>query len=210
MIRPKSLTTEELLVQVEASRRTERYGDMGAFANRLESMLGSDTSQAADVLRSKVTYELHMALFQQAQAKQAEARELLHDSLRLARQSAADALAAGDPVGALFAKANIGGHLMPALGDWQGGLATLPEVYEEAEALAVAATDDAARTRALRVAVNAYLLAINLLVEHDDNPHELEEVLSRLEVNQFYLDHKDDEWVAGPVAAARAFIERHT
>src|SRR3989344_2873979 len=95
---------QEFLSAIEKNRRTKDYGRMEDEADQLIDKLRGNDSSDAWAAHSKMTYELHMAAYQQAMA-------LLQKSLDLAEQSATEARKAGDAVGALFTQMNASGLL---------------------------------------------------------------------------------------------------
>ncbi|KKW40708.1 MAG: hypothetical protein UY91_C0036G0007 [Parcubacteria group bacterium GW2011_GWB1_55_9] len=162
------MNTNELLSTIEKARRAEDYKSMNVATETLNMRLEGDTSPDAWATRSKMTYELHMAAYQQAKSS-------LQKSLGLAEQSATEARKAGDVAGELFTQMNTGGLLLPALGKMQEAMALSKKVADEAEALATAATDETEKKRLLRIAANAYYHCIRMTMELHGDPR----VLSR-------------------------------
>ena len=190
---------ENLLTVIEKARRAENYTRMEVGVIELNEVLGTNDSPDALTARSKVTYELHMAAYQQAMA-------LLQKSLDLAEQSATEARKAGDAVGALFTQMNASGLLLPALGKRKESFELSQEVHAEAQSLVATATDDKTKGRANRVAVNALFHQIRMLMEDDDNPAEVKRLLGLVEANTLYqsLKGKPEGW--GSVEEIKAYI----
>ncbi len=136
----------KLLAQLEKARREENYLRMDLLVQHLYGGIG--TSEEWET-RSRISYELHMAAYQQAM-------NLLKESEKLAERSAEEARKAEDLIGILFAKMNIGGLIYPAMGKFEKSVALSKEVLHNANSLIDKATDDKTRSRALRVATNAF------------------------------------------------------
>jgi hypothetical protein len=70
---------EKLLKDIETYRRRKDYVAMNYLANQVVQFLRGDTSPEASSMRSRLSYEQHMAAFQQAevhlQAAKAHAEE---------------------------------------------------------------------------------------------------------------------------------------
>src|SRR3989344_4072350 len=147
---------ELILHAIELARRGKRYRVMRRLAAVLTADLAASTETSGRWrTQVKVSYELHMAAYQQAVgAKGDRKNSLLLRSWDYAEQSAREAEMAGDAVGALFAEMNISGLILTALGRWQEALERSSATSEKAEMIAAAAdTSDEDRRRALRVAV---------------------------------------------------------
>lgn len=178
-------TIERLLSTIEKARRAEEYGRMDAATNALVGELMGDDSLDAWATRSKMTYELHMAAYQQAMAS-------LQKSMDLANQSAEEARKAGDAVDALYAQMNISGLLLPALGRRKEGFELSQQVYQESQALSVVATDDKARDRADRVGTNALFHQIRMLMEDDGDSAEMKRLFGLATSTSFYRTHEPE------------------
>lgn len=201
-----ALKPEQLLPVLEACRRGGIYDLMNCSADMLRRKIEGN-EPAAWRQRSRVTYELHMACFQRAQqADGAHARKLLEESIFLAEQSAKEAEWAGDPCGRLFALMNISGLLLPKLGRWQEALSLSEQVGAEAERLAASMTDDEARNRPLRVAMNTYLHRLEMLIAHNGRSDDIRSLLGKLEANPVYQACKEHPDVRAAFEAARSYI----
>lgn len=186
-----------LITEVEKARRAEDYGTMHAAADVVLDILADDPSREAFKARAKISYELHMAAYQ---------RQLYRLSMGLAEQSANEAHQAGDTVGELFIKVNIGGLLLPAMGRWSEGIVmhrvTLGEV---SSLLPGASSEDTVRLH--RVAMNCYAQLIDLAVDHDGDPVEVGDWAGKLESNPFYVaNESQSEWGPARLKKARDFV----
>ena len=69
------MNTNELLSTIEKARRAEDYKSMNVATETLNMRLEGDTSPDAWATRSKMTYELHMAAYQQSKSSRNSRRQ---------------------------------------------------------------------------------------------------------------------------------------
>lgn len=193
-------TIEDLLSALEKARRAEDYARMEVEAAELNKKLAGSNLPEVWTVRAKMTYELHMAAYQQAMS-------LIQKSLQLAERSAMEARKAGDTVGALYAEMNISGLLYPALGKCEEGMALSSKVCREAEAFAAVALDEKAKTRALRVAMNSYFHRIKATVQHGGSPADVKRWLETVKTNSVYVALKNDVWAVAAVQEAEDYLK---
>lgn len=198
-----------LLILVEGARRDEEYDQMGRCVDQLLNELGDDTSPEAMRLRSKITYERHMAKFQQAVSFQARADQAFQESLELALLSDKEARESGDEVGALFAEMNISGLLLPALGGWRKGVVRSEKTCDRAEFIAAAkGTSEVDRKRAWQVAMNTYFHRIRMIMTFGRGGKGaqfwVKRWLEHVKKNPIYLANQDK--LRADVEAAEKFI----
>jgi hypothetical protein len=211
--RARELPAEELPGIVESFRRQEKYREMDFFAQILfeKTQTGPAPSPESLRLRSKLHYELSMAVYQHAmKGPDASAATQYKEAVTLARQSAEEAMAGGDPIGKLFALMNVSGLFLPKLRKWNQALEISAQIGADAAKLAQAATDDDSRNRAFRVLMNSLFHRINISVEFGGNAADVKVWLDELEPNPIYQASKEQEWAVRYVAAARAFIAEHS
>jgi hypothetical protein len=178
-----------LLSNIEQARRNEDYVEMERKVGVLQGMIVNNDSLPTREVLARLFYEQHMACYQRA-------KKLLHESMSLAEQSAEHARAVGDPVGALFAQANIGGLLLPALGKPYKGLDLSSEIYGEAVALAESAPNAESAARAHRVAVNCLLHQTGVLMAIEGEDLNVQKLFQLVEANPLYqeLKGKPEGW----------------
>ena len=174
---------------------------MEQSAEELLGMLDHVQLSHAWATRSKVTYERHMAAWQQF---------TVAESKRLALKSAKEARRAPDEVGALFAETNIGGLILPAEGHWQDGLKLLAETAAKAEFIRdnglVADVE-----RANRVLMNCDVFTIQNSIKFGcPYPYAIEALLKRLEKNPVFEKYKEKEWAVKLFQEANAYIKFYT
>jgi len=204
----EDLTVGELLAIVATFRRSETYEEMHRFAGVLYRKIASGEEPAVWNMRSKLSYELHMAAYQQAGKANTPAsrNRLLQRSMSFARKSASEAEKAGDAAGKLHALMNISGLLYPALGKFVEGAALSKEVCDQAEELSQKTTDADARDRVLRIAMNTYFHRIGIAVKNAGNVNDVQRLLTRLDANSIYRACNDQEWARKAVEEAREYI----
>ena len=189
--------SEAALKAIETTRRGCDYYAMQKAVDTLLARIVHDTSEAAFRIRAKVNYERHMAAWQQGH---------INDSMNLAVLSKEAAIKGNDAIGVLFAEMNIGGHLLPALGEWQEGLYLLAGVCNSANAILAQEATPEARLRAQRVAMNGYALRIRIAIENTEFWLAVEEWLGELRKNPVFLSYKGEEWADTLVRDAEAFV----
>ena len=196
----------DLLADLEKARRRGDYSEMQVAADNATVLLVDDTSSEAFKARAKISYELHMGAYQQGKF------EL---SLQLAEKSVDEAQKAGDAVGVLFTKMNIGGLLLPAMGKWRDGVNMHQQTLAEVERLLPAAPkEDVPRLQ--RVAMNCYCHNIRHSVANasSDVDH-IAEWRDKLVLNPIFIDNhlSDDPREPGPakdLQDGRNYITRHS
>ena len=212
----KAMEAKEALAKVKAienarrKRTSEGYALMHQMADRLLGELESDQSAEAWAIRCRVYYEVHMGAYQRWKDDPAHPPALLDESLLLAQRSAHAGEEGNDSVGRLNAEMNISGNIFPALGMWRSGLEMSRRVSDEAEAEAMHAGDDeAARDRALQVAMNCYVHRIRMHVANNGDREDVEQLMAACEANRVFQRFKVQgaEWVERDMGAARAFVE---
>lgn len=204
-------TNRELLLVIESTRRASAYDEMTRNVDTLMGTLAGDDSSSAWVMRSKITYELHMAAFQQGDYAK---------SLSLAERSAVEARRAGDEIGALFAEMNISGHLFPGFGTSQlevlmsarlaleMGLLMSERVCRDAERIA-GDTNPEDTNRALRVAMNCYLHQVKILMRLGAKRERIMRILDRVGDNPIFVAHRDEAWAQNALAEAHQYCLEH-
>jgi len=168
---------------LEGARRDEQYETMHNAAAAINMELGESDSRDAWAARSKMTYELHMAAYQQGKA-------LLKQSLKLMHQSTEEARKAGDPVAALFTETN---QCLPEFGlSTKERMEKSASICEKAEAFVAAALDDKTRDRANRAAINTRFNVIDILTKTGGDPNEVGRLLKLVKANPYYETYKKD------------------
>jgi hypothetical protein len=201
-----NLPPEQLLPLIESLRRREIYDRMQVYADLLDQKLGANQSEPACKFRSKLLYELHMAHWQQgSRAASDAAPALLQASMDFATRSADEAEKGGDPAGALFARMNISGLILPALGRIEDAMNMSTQTYRDAMELAARSDTEAAK-RPLRVAMNCLFHRMDMAVKHGGETADVSRWLGELEANSIYQSAKDQGWARTAVEAARAYI----
>lgn len=196
-----------LVAQIEQARRAKDYARMNILTGEFHTTLDDENSPEAWKASAKVSYELHMAEFQQYQDASDHPQSFLVRSLYLAEQSSEEAKRAGDRAGKLFPRMNIGGCLLPALDQWGKGMAVLRSTLKNAErALPSASPEDVPRY--LRVMMSCYLFLIELAVAHNGDPHEVERHLRSVVANPIFHEEsaKRPGWEQGWVQKAEAYF----
>jgi hypothetical protein len=173
---------DEILRDLERSRRAKDYSGMSNYTAELLDELNSESSPAAFAARSKASYEHHMAEWDLRRIDESETYAL---------QSAREADHAGDPVGRLFAEMNISGLIRPRQGKWQEGLALSSDVCQRAEQIAAETGDETTRKRAQRVAMNTYFHRIKILLDHEGDRQQVHRLLLLAEANPIYQSNPD-------------------
>lgn len=193
-------TIAGILAAIKHARREKDYPLMEESVATFEANFGTDKSLEVLKIRPEVTYELHMKAFQQAQA-------LLQKSLELANRSAKEARKIGDLAGELFAQMNIGGHLLPALGECDRGIVVLQKTIEKAEdAMPEASPENAYRLS--RVSMTCYLLLVEIAIAHDENPVDVTRWQKAAEATAvFAKEYKDSDWGRERIRKAQKYIE---
>lgn len=201
------LPPEQLLPLIESLRRREVYDRMQVYADLLDRKLGTDQSQPRCKFHSKLLYELHMARWQQgSKAATDAAPALFQESMDLATRSADEAEKGGDLAGALFARMNISGLILPALGRIEDAMNMSAQTYRDALELAARSDAEAAK-RPLRVAMNCLFHRMDMAVKHGGDSADVSRWLGELDANPIYQSAKDQDWARTAVeAAARAYI----
>jgi len=203
----QSLELQQIVSAIGACRRNKGYPSMRRFDDVLRLKLTGDDSPGAHGWRAKADYELHMAAYQMAETLQgSDALAQYQASRDLAEQSADEATRAGDVCGKLFALMNVSGLLLPKMGRWEEGFRMSERVSAEAEALAAAAPDDEAKKRPLRVAMNAYLHRIDMLVQNGGDKGAVPALLEKLNSNPIYQACKDHADVKAAVECAQRYV----
>lgn len=198
----------QILSVIGGCRRNQGYASMEAYEGLLRRKLDGNKSPEAYGFRAKASYELHMSVYQQAEAVQGDvAQGLYQKSMELARQSAAEAECAGDSCGRLFALMNVSGLILPKMGRWEEGFRLSERVSTEAEALAADAPDDEARKRPLRVAMNAYLHRVDMLTRNGGRKGAVEALLAQLNGNPIYQACREHADVAALVQRAQRYVK---
>ncbi len=189
---------EAALKDIELARREKRYDEMTNYAHVVQSRLDDDTSELAWRWRSRVSYELHMAGWQQGNVDK---------SMRLAEQSVREANRGKDPIGALFGTMNIAGHLFPAQNRVEDGRAMMLSICEKArEILKTPLTAEDVR-RATRLLMNCYAFLINFaLRDGGDWRAEVGLWLMDLEDNSEFQKEREKEWAEKLVLSAEAYL----
>lgn len=203
-----NLGPKEMTVVIESCRRNARYEEMGQAITALELKIGFDPQSQA--LRAKSFYEAHMAAYAASLSPSNASMKqlLLRSSKALAEMSAHYALLACDKPGELYAKMNITGLLLPALGQWFEAIQMSGHVCDEAEAIAALATDPDARKRVDRIAMSTYMHRITIGVENGWNKIDVQTWLERLQANQVFASAKDEEWAKKPVRLAEEYLAK--
>ncbi len=201
------LTQDDLLKVIEGCRRNKMYQEMTEAINILESQLGSTDTF---IIRSKVSYERHMASYQQALDAESDPplyKELLIQSLLSAFASAEYAKAGDDIAGSLFALMNIGGLLMWRLGEWRAAILHSTGVCGQAKELVRTTDDEMIRTRAHRVVMNTYMHRINILAQFGGGVgrEDVEKWLDLLRQNPIFVSAKDQGWAVAAVLQAQIY-----
>jgi|SRR3989344_9069816 len=194
---------EEHLKAVECARRDTHYPIMDEKAEELLALLKDDESSAAWAVRSKVSYELQMGTFQQAEAS-------LNKAKMLAEQAIEEADKAGDTTGSLYAQMTLAGHILPALRKGRKAREELASVYEDAVELLAKTTDEHEKNRSQRVIMNCYWHSILLAIEYDGDPDDVRRWTVRLEANPVFQQYKDTEEGKKILADADAFVDGKT
>ena len=203
---------ELMLRAIESARREKRYRLMRHLTAVLMAELASATETTERWrAQAKVSYELHMAAYQQAMmARGKRKNNFLLRSRHYADRSAHEAEMAGDAVGALFAEMNISGLILPALDRWRDALEISLATSEKAEAIAGAlGTTDEDRKRALRVAANCYFHRGRIIVAQKRDRTELALLREKIEVNPVYQEQfKDLDSIKVDIASFDAYLGR--
>ena len=208
----EGLTPEQLAIVIGGFRRGDGYEGMQRQLQRFTEKIAGDESASAWALRSKVTYEEHMAAFQAAGfADDAEAaRAFLERSMVLAERSIDEANRADDRGGWLNAKMNIGGLLMPALGRRSEGIRMSEHVLAESEGHMLAAPNAEKRARLSRVAMNACLHLLKNGVEEGMPKERIDDWFTRVQTNEVYrmamVDDQPPEFARETLNAARRYL----
>lgn len=205
--RAGKLQAKELLPVIGSLRRAKQYADMDVCVGLLDQKLEGDDSQTAWATRSKATYDQSMAAEQQAKASLSPttATKLYRLAVQLAEQSAEQALTGGDPIGRLYALMNISGLFLPALGQWQEGLALSEDVSRQARILAASADDDT-RKRIQRIDMNCLFHRTEMAVRHEGSVADVERWVAELEGNPVYQDSKAQDWAKEYMGRATDYI----
>ncbi len=195
----------DLLALVESKRRDELYETMAVLEEitlrELLRTLSAETEKEMWRIRSRLTYERHMAAYQQ---------DSIEESLTLAEQSSREAKFGDDEVGALFAEMNISGLLLPALGKWEYALGMSGGVCAKAEAIAYSPlASERDRNRASRIAMNTYFHRIRMTIQYRKDftaKHDVQDWLDCVRENPVYLSIQHE--FRTDVEAAEKFIQR--
>ncbi len=199
MMEPAHVRT--VLRSIETARRQKLYKDMESECNSLLARLDDDISEQAWRWRSKVSYERHMAAWQQGDVS---------ESLTLAHQSVREANRGKDPVGALFATMNIAGHLFPAMGRPQEGIHMIEMLCVKAKELVTTTQSDEDHGRTMRVLMNCYVFRIQYALKDDGVRHDVEKWLDELEKNPIFVLYKGQQWADDLVRDVAVYVTRQT
>lgn len=204
---------ELMLRAIESARREKRYRLMRHLTAVLMAELASATETTERWrAQAKVSYELHMADYQQAVVANGKRKNsLLLRSWHYAERSAREAEMAGDAAGALFAEMNISGLILPALDRWREALEKSSATSERAEILAAAPdTTDEDRKRSLLVAVNCYFHRGRIIVAQKRDRTELARLREKIETNPVYQEEafKNDPNVKADIASFDDYVSR--
>jgi len=196
------MTVDERAEEVKQARHARYYLRMEELG---KAFLKAFTDHAA---RAKVLYELHMGHWQQYDETPSRPQVSLAQSLHYARASADEADLAGDIAGKLFATMNIGGHILPASGDWKAGMELLRETLRSANEAQPGSGDDWARFE--RVKMSCYVFLIQLSAKYNLDHQEVAGWLHHLERNKIFQEtaEKNPTLTAQWVTTARDYIGR--
>ena len=198
------------VAEVEKARRAKDYTKMQRLAGACLAELEGDQSPEVCKMRAKINYELHMAAFQQAKDTPGGSVKLLRLSMTIAEHSSAQAKLAKDLAGELFPQMNIGGHLLPALGRWKEGIGLLQSTLKKAKAgMSKASVEDAYRLS--RVAMNCYLLLIDIAIANNGRPADVKHWQKAAEATAvFTKEYKDSSYGRERARKAQEFTKRKT
>ncbi len=191
---------------IEEARRARRYAQMYTLAMSIVQELRDENTDEIWRIRSRITYELHMARYQLAMESDPPNQEFLRESMAIAGISAEEARRGHDPAGALHAEMNISGLLMPALGRWAEGMMRSRLVGLRADAFATESADESERSRLLKVAMNTYFHRIRITMEHGLKASNVEELLEQLDKNLVYQQLRNETWAIEAIEKARAYV----
>ena len=190
---------EQLLKDVETARRRKDYVDMDYLANQVAKLLQNDTSSDASRSRSRLSYEKHMAAFQQAEVH-------LQAAKAHAETAAQEADRGGDPAAGLYAKMVLGGHTLPALREGRIAIELLAQVCDDAEKLFAATTDASEKSRVERIIMNCYWHRILLALEYRGDKNDVQKWKTALESNLVFQQYRTTVG-AKALADAQAYID---
>jgi hypothetical protein len=127
---------EDALAAIERARQGHRHDETKILVEKLFAQLGEDLTTEAVEARARANYELSEASWQLALTLNVyDNRDLVEESLRLARLSAQQAGIAGDQVGKLLAEFSASNILIDLTDRQEEGLALLRQATQQAEAL---------------------------------------------------------------------------
>lgn len=209
----EKLSVPEMWSLVVTFRREGLYEQMERCAELFSRKTKDDVSTDVRIWRSKVSYELHMALYQQATTSdtQEKRQELLERSRSLADKSATEALLGGDPVGRLYALMNVSGLILPALGQLNESVALSEQVCKEAEEQLQHAQDGDARNRINRVIMNSYAHRLRTGLEQRLESSRIKALYDAFLANPVYkmsmVGDEHPQWAKSLIEAVRAFLD---
>ncbi len=199
---------EQMRQDIEEARRARKWRLVNKLARRFVRSLPSDSRVEQLKYIAAVDYERHMVAWERAKKTLLFRHFWLKRSRQIAEVSAQEALAAGDRPGFLFPYINIAGHLLPAFGEWQLGLAMLRVLINEAENLSTELVGPDAY-RAYRNAMNGYFLIIRLLAPRRMNKEEVQMLVAKIDVNPVYRgEYENADWAVRDLKAANEFIKQ--
>lgn len=206
-------TNEALVSLIRQARGNKDYNSLEDHHSAFLSQAGGKTEPVILKQWAVVHYELGRAQYERWVDFPDHPPEFLRVALMYYRQSAAEGDAAGDIPARFLAYQEIGGHIKPAMGEWQDGLDDLRYTIKRAwETLPSASKEDSERIR--RALMNCYLLAIENTSQYCDDGEvgrgEVENWLTEVQHNSVFADEcaKDPKWGQKYIDMARAYITR--